>query len=65
MQSMDDFVTIAREVLENFKNNRSSPLWSDKFAFIIFLFFLTKLQNCDYRMWQMIVLNNITIIAVT
>ncbi|VDK79560.1 unnamed protein product [Litomosoides sigmodontis] len=26
MQSMDDFVTIAREVLEDFKNNRSSPL---------------------------------------
>ncbi|CAG9536768.1 unnamed protein product [Cercopithifilaria johnstoni] len=26
MQSMDDFVTIAREVLEDFRNDRSSPL---------------------------------------
>uniref|UniRef100_A0A0R3S6U0 Uncharacterized protein n=1 Tax=Elaeophora elaphi TaxID=1147741 RepID=A0A0R3S6U0_9BILA len=42
MQSMDDFVTIAREVLNDFKNDQSSPPWSDKSCFFCYSFILNK-----------------------
>lgn len=40
MQSVDDFVTVAREVLEDFKKNQSAPLWS-----VQSFFFLSLIQG--------------------